>query len=219
MNLEDVGRYYVLLGLLVRDMPDLMSAPKPEQHRWVARARALIEICGTADEKTAFNSAADSLDTSSYPTSYATKIGQIVHIVLARFELLAPATIQGAFIPVGSVFDAKVAIGKILGLATTDALIIDPYMDEKALTEFATSTADNVPIRLLADAAHVKTSLKPTVTRWQTQYGTTRPLEASTSSQPPRSNDHRRQQCRLHIDAVAQRVWGALSGFYRPRRG
>jgi hypothetical protein len=44
---------------------------------------------------------------------------------------------MGAFIPAGNAFDAMAAIGSVLRTAKQGVFIVDPYMDEKALTDFA----------------------------------------------------------------------------------
>jgi hypothetical protein len=66
----------------------------------------------------------------------------------------------------------------VLRLATTDLLIVDPYMDEKTLIDYVGLANAGVTIRLLADAAYVKPTLKPAATAWLTQHGAARPLQA-----------------------------------------
>jgi hypothetical protein len=84
---------------------------------------------------------------------------------------------QGAFIPAGNAFDALAAVGKVLSSVKKDALIVDPYMDEKTLTVFAPMLAEGIDLRLLADSKSVKSSLAPAANAWTTQYAKTRPLE------------------------------------------
>jgi hypothetical protein len=102
--------------------------------------------------------------------------------VLAVAELKAPTAAQGAFIPAGNAFDALKALGKVLGGAKGDLLIVDPYMDEKALSDFAPLALEKVSIRLLADQHSVKPSLKPALRRWVLQYGAARPAEGRLAS-------------------------------------
>jgi hypothetical protein len=66
----------------------------------------------------------------------------------------------------------------VLKTATRDVLIVDPYMDEKALTDFGLLTPERITVRLLADKNSVQDSLPPAVERWTRQYGDKRPLEA-----------------------------------------
>jgi hypothetical protein len=125
-----------------------------------------------------FNTHVGSLGMSTMQLSAAQGLAVTVHRALAKAELKAPAAAQGSFIPAGNAFDALSAIGKILGRATRDVLIVDPYMDEKALTDFALLAPERVQIRLLSDLNSVKPTLHPAAARWVAQYGTSRPLEA-----------------------------------------
>ena len=100
----------------------------------------------------------------------------VLYKALASAELKAPASAQGAFIPAGNRFDAFAALTKVLQTATIDALIVDPYMDETVLTDFAGAVPGSVTLRLLADQASVKPSLEPAGKMWVAQHGTTRPL-------------------------------------------
>jgi hypothetical protein len=71
-----------------------------------------------------------------------------------------------------------IAVGKVLQSATQGIMIVDPYMDETVLTDFAGAAKESVALRLLSDANTCKPTLKPAATRWISQYGATRPLEA-----------------------------------------
>ena len=70
------------------------------------------------------------------------------------------------------------AVGKVLQEAKQTLLIVDPYMDEKVLTDFAGLAPAGVTLHLLADTQGHKPTLKPAVTRWAAQHGTARPVEA-----------------------------------------
>ena len=54
-----------------------------------------------------------------------------------------------------------IALGKIFKGATKDVLLVDPYMDEVALSDFALQVPEKVPVRLLSDNATVKPTLRP----------------------------------------------------------
>src|SRR5260370_32850478 len=84
----------------------------------------------------------------------------ILRRTAAEAELKSPAAVQGAFIHPGNVFDAMIALGKVLKTGTSDVLIVDPYMDEKALSDYALQIPQNVPIRLLSDQHSVKPTLR-----------------------------------------------------------
>jgi len=96
---------------------------------------------------------------------------------------LSPLAGDGAFISAGDVLDAYTAIGKVLGTATTGVLIVDPYMDEKAVTDFAPLVANGISIRLLSDVQTSKATLGPAAKRWVSQYGAGHPLEVRLAPQ------------------------------------
>ena len=174
----DPQALYVQLGRLVEAMPDLceklpLSASTQE---WLGRVGALIAASGDMIDIAEFNTYASSLSKGTMQFHAAQDVGVIVRRALAKAELNAPAAAQGAFIPAGNVFDAMTAIAKILGQATRDVLIVDPYMDEKALTDFALLAPQQVAIRLLSDQQSVKPTLRPAAVRWTAQHGTSRPL-------------------------------------------
>lgn len=109
--------------------------------------------------------------------------------LLAIAELKVPAPSQGAFIPAGNTFDAMAAVSKVLSQASTSALIVDPYMDEKVLTDFALLAKETVAINLLTDSANVKPTLVPAATRWKGQYDTIRPLTVKAAITPRSLHD------------------------------
>lgn len=174
------------LGHQLASMPDFEAERQlsPASRHWLATTYALVKAGGDVTDTIAMKSAMDDLD-DELPLDQG-NMGRNVASILARAlavaELSAPAASQGAFIPAGSSFDAFVAVGKVLSAATTDLLIVDPYMDEKALIEYGVSAAVGVTIRLLADQKVHKASLRPAVARWSAQYKADRPLEARLAS-------------------------------------
>jgi hypothetical protein len=100
---------------------------------------------------------------------------------LATVEVELPTSFSGAFIPAGNVFDAMVAVDRVFKSAKTELLIVDPYLDEKILTEFALLAPTGVRLRLLCDAAGYKPSLEPASKKWTQQNGATRPLEVKAA--------------------------------------
>jgi hypothetical protein len=165
---------YFQLGSLVAEMPDLTHDPiTPEVNRWLGRAAILVELAEPGSV-IALNLASQNLH-GILREPNAQIITAIVHRALAWAEFLAPVSSQGAFIAAGHTFDAFVAVGKALGEAKTDVLMVDPYADEKALTDYAILAPEKVTIRLLA-SNNCKSSLKPAADHWGRQFGETRPL-------------------------------------------
>lgn len=166
------------LGNLVATMPNLTTNPtSPAVQQWLGQAYAHAELVLDATDLTTFKTAAARLETS-FGSHYEKSIALLLHRALAKAELKAPISAQGAFIPAGNAFDAFAIVGKVLAAATRDLLIVDPYMDEKALTDFVPLAREGVAIRLLADQAGHKPTLKPAAARWAAQYGIIRPLQA-----------------------------------------
>jgi hypothetical protein len=106
----------------------------------------------------------------------AQAIAANVFAALAKAELKAPAAVQGTFIVAGHVFDAFAAVSRVLGTAKADMLMVDPYADEKVLTDYAVLAPEQVNVRLLTDQASYKKTLKPATGHWAQQFGSTRPL-------------------------------------------
>jgi hypothetical protein len=181
----DPQSLYMQLGRLIETMPDLTRAGEysPEILTWLARAHALVSIQGNAEDiagiRNATNNAvqyAGDLADTGVRKSAVKRIVTILYRALAIAELQAPTTARGAFIPAGNSFDAMAAVSRTLSGARHDALIVDPYMDEKALTDFAPLAPEGTIIRLLADQHSHKPTLRPAAERWKSQYGPKRPL-------------------------------------------
>lgn len=146
-------------------MPDLTQQPVPaEVHHWIARAYALVAEVDNLADPAIFTITVNNLGTTDRQNA-AHQIRAIVYRALAIAEMRAPAGAGGAFIPVGNSFDAFAALSKVLQTATKDVLIIDPYMDETALTEFGGAVPAGVMLRLLADQASHKPTLAPAATK------------------------------------------------------
>ena len=185
----DAQALYTQLGVLVQTMPNLaVSGPyPPDTLKWLGDADALVVELGDIGLAATFRAAVEQglpMEDLLYRESFASKVASYVYRALAIAEKRAPATAQGAFIPAGNVFDVMAAIGKVLNPATAEVLIVDPYMDEKALTDFVPLVPEGVIVKLLADRHYRKPTLEPAVERWVQQWGTKRPLSARLT--PPR---------------------------------
>ncbi len=158
-------------------MPNLTAAgPLTEDvHRWIGRAAALVDASGDMTARVDWQMAMSQLQVGNQWAA-ATAIRVTLYRLLGIAELNAPASVKGSFIPAGDGFDAFAAIGKVLQSAKRDILILDPYMDESALTDFAILAPEGIPLRLLSDQATSKPGLSPAATRWVGQYGGARPL-------------------------------------------
>jgi hypothetical protein len=144
---------YMQLGRLIAEMPNFVISRQltPDKQLWLGRAVALIEAGGSTLDAIELMDAAKRLDGphDGIRRHHSDRITQLLYRALARAELKAPAAAQGAFVPAGNVLDAFAMVGKILGEAEGDVLIVDRYANNKVLTDFAVLAPDNVTMRLL----------------------------------------------------------------------
>jgi hypothetical protein len=183
----DPQAVYIQLGRLLEAMPELVTddALPKSTYLWLGKAHALLEEMGRVADASRLAMATKELNSQYGMFSAADEIKAALYRALAKAELDAPASAQGAFIPAGNAFDGFAAVGKVLSTAKTKVLIIDPYLDEKVLTDFAPLAAEGILISLMADQQFVKPSLSPAVSRWAAQHGAKRPIEAKLA--PPRA--------------------------------
>ncbi|HMN70573.1 MAG TPA: phosphatidylserine/phosphatidylglycerophosphate/cardiolipin synthase family protein [Rhodoblastus sp.] len=180
---EQANRVYQSLGRLIEEMPAIRSgAPfTSEQLQWLGRAYALIHRVDAQDAKE-FKTLTDRMSVAYASRDGAWRSAQaILFRALAVAEESAPTASKGAFIPVGNAFDVASEMSKIFGGARNDLLLVDPYMDEGALIEFAVLADEGVAIRLLTDAGSYKPGLPPTASRFADQYKEKRPLQLRMS--------------------------------------
>ncbi len=184
------ARLYEELKSLAANRPQHLQAMddlgnlQQEVQIWLGRLFALIQASGEIVDTARLRIEMSELLTIRHDRGLLAEreIWAIFHRALAMAELAAPVSARGAFIVVGGHFDAFSALSKVLGSAKRTVLVVDPYLDEVILTDFLPLVAEMVCIQLLSDKASVKSSLQPAVSRWNNQYGTTRPVEARKSS-------------------------------------
>lgn len=186
---QDAETIYRQFGRLIEAMPEFKESGSlsPDQHKWLGLAGALVNQAGDISDRVGWNIGVSKLQTASRMWGLE-ELRVILYRLMAMAELAAPPSAQGAFIPVGDAFDAFASLAKILGTATNDVLIVDPYMDETVLTEFSGSLSEQVSLRLMSDLASYKVTLNPAAIKWGQQYGATRPLQVRLS-QPKTLHD------------------------------
>lgn len=168
---------------LVATMPDLLNGPPEDVDIWLGKVVALSGADGSMSEVSI------KLHVQNFRSpiglSFQSGLSGIkdhVYSRLAAAELNSPTEVSGAFIPAKNAHDALSAIGGVLESAQQSVLIIDPYLGGDALKKFIVFARETVPIRLLADAKHVKPTLQPAVDAWTQQFGVVRPIEARLSA-------------------------------------
>jgi hypothetical protein len=180
LTIEEV---YLRLTSLLSDMPDFLhpGAPSTDVHKWLARAVAVLSASGDAVAASELAAIAKLFPQDRIMREYSVQqIVSLLHMALAKAELIVPTAMSGAFIAAGSSYDAYAAVAKVLTTAASDLLIVDPYASE-AVLKYALTAPEKVSVRVLADQADGKPDLKPAAAAWVKQYGATRPLEARLS--------------------------------------
>jgi hypothetical protein len=170
---------YSELRALTASFPNLAydDPATDERHRWMGRAQALVgEALGMAADLE-FKHAQLKLGSMNQHEAGVEALKTLIFKAIATIEFELPAGERGAFVPAGNVFDAMAHVAKIFSEAVSDLLIVDPYLDEKFLVDFAQLANEGVSLRGLRDAHQLKASLAPMVRTYVTQHGTRRPLE------------------------------------------
>jgi hypothetical protein len=177
---------YRRVGRLIESAPAFagIGLLSVDQMTWLGRAEALVASSGDLGAQTDFNLAKQGLSQPPTRPMSQQRLMLTLYKILATAELASPPGAQGAFIPVGSSFDAYAAIAKVMSAAKQDVLIVDPYMDDTVLTDFGGILTEGIVLRLLADQATAKPNLAPAANRWKAQFGR-RPLEVRLA--PPKA--------------------------------
>jgi hypothetical protein len=173
---------YAQLGRLIAAAPDLKAQTSKgsyppltsDQMLWLGRAQTLVAETFGMSGDVEFQSMMQQF--GRYRPWTADEVMRILYRALAAVEMELPAPATGAFIPAGNTFDALRAVQRVFEMATKDIFIVDPYLDEKILTEFAILAPSKVAFRLLTDSGSFKSSLIPAIKHFKKQYGAERPL-------------------------------------------
>jgi PLD-like domain len=169
---------YSQLRALIASAPDLYSTQRtPDTQKWMGRVSALIQDTLGVSGKLTLSGYQNHLRSDIFGPEAASNIMGLLYEALAVVELELPAKAQGAFIPAGNAFDALSAVAKIFASARKDLLVVDPYLDEKILIEFAQLASEGVNIRLLSDSSGVKPTLATAAAKWKQQFPSTRPIQ------------------------------------------
>lgn len=179
---EDWEALYHQLGQVISDEPTVPEGNErgsSEILRWLGRAEALIdEVSGLVDHSRFGQLRSVMLTaTRTDAESQMRHIRGLLYAALAKAEMNAPAAAKGAFIPAGSAFDALSAISSVLRECRGSILVVDPYMDAVALTDFLPMVSAGIAIRLLASGKQRTAGLPEAVERWRTQFAQERPIE------------------------------------------
>ena len=170
---------YHQLGILRAEMPHWSLLGNPESSKWLGRALAVVDAVPhslSLTELVGLRAHVAGFTTRPPSDRVANAIATLLDTVIAKVELKLPTQAQGSFIPAGGVFDGFQAVGKAVGAARSDVLMVDPYADDIIIADFAPLVPERVQILVLTDTATCKPSLRPAAERWIAQHPT-RPLQ------------------------------------------
>lgn len=176
---------YHQLGRLRNEMPHWRELGQASTSRWAGRVLAVVDAAGELVELVALRGYFDFATRNGSSETTGKLVAQQIDTVIAKLELKLPAEAQGAFIPAGGVFDGFQAVSKAMATAQQNIFLVDPYADDKLISDFAALAPEGLPVFILSDEQTARPSLKPAVERWVAQWQAKRPLEVRLA--PPRS--------------------------------
>lgn len=188
-NSADWEALYHQIGQIIAEEPWIPLGPERasgEILRWLGRAEVLVgEVSGIVDQSK-FKSISSAMLTASRSDAepQMRHLRSLLYVALAKAEINAPTAAKGAFIPAGNSFDALTAVSGVLRECRGSALVVDPYLDPIALTEFLHMLGVGIPLRLFASGKQKSSGLPEAVKRWRSQYQDSRPIEIRFA--PPR---------------------------------
>lgn len=184
---------YTELKSLVESAPDLLTSDVqlPEVRRWLGRAYVAVEAVSGLADAVKFSVSSDNLDSALRKGNAQTIMG-CVNRALSRVEAQLPQSNGNAFIQPGDLWGAFLSISGLFGQATRDLLVVDPYLDDSVLRDYAGHLADGASLRLLTTGVAKKFSLlQPALEKWNATHPT-RPVSLRVA---PSGTIHDRVVC------------------------
>lgn len=176
---RDVPALYARLKALIESAPDLETCDlqDPAVQMWLGRAYAAVEATNAGADTVSFKVAADNLG-SVIRSMNAKTLQAVLHRALARIEHQMPVSNDNAFIAPGDVWSAFVQISDVFDRAEADVFVVDPFMDDGVLRDYAVRLPDGVSLRLLTTDRYPQYSarLAPAAQKWNATH-TQRPVE------------------------------------------
>lgn len=136
---------------LLRSVPEAktISHDLDENHSWLGRVAAVINVWNHI-KTLELGMHTSAINNSLSPSTSLGKIKRLLHEARhdLRMKTVGPVSIALAQ---GTVFDYFEEIRKIITLATTDILFIDPYMEASFVARYLPLCQSGVTIRLLSE--------------------------------------------------------------------
>jgi hypothetical protein len=150
------------LKAMANSVPDFSTyKPTSRPHlEWLGRTHALVAMWD-GFEAISFRLAADSLAGSFFHDQSVSKILGILHRAIADLEIKVPELPAQAYGP-GAVYDFLKNLRELLGSATAELFIVDPYLDDQVFDGYLSTVPNQLRVRLLVDlyASSVKAGLE-----------------------------------------------------------
>lgn len=171
----DYDRCYAMLKQLLLVTPDFESNSETlndDDHKWLANLNTCMENMIMIADRSKLSQSVRMLTTSFHDASVR-DIRGLAYRALAKAEFHATNVSTGTFIPVGGAFNFHTVLTDVLRDCKADIFLIDPYMDNVAVTDVAAICPSGVTIRFLTGNSTHKTNLQPAVANWSKQHGPT----------------------------------------------
>lgn len=170
------------LSALLQTMPDLAHcALTPQNSRWFGHVSLIAERYLDVGDLVSFRSELDTVmkpGPATYGAAAKLKVLLYKASAAAQEECGSGINPTGALVNSGEHFTAFTEVSGVIKTARRELLIVDPYMDETVLAEYALCAGESVAIKLLTNEQKPYTErLRVAASKWLAQYGTTRPLE------------------------------------------
>jgi len=155
------------LRALAANVPDFATySPSSRLHlEWLGKAHALI-LRWNRTEALLFKNASDFLGLDATRDMNIARLLGTLHCAIADLEFQVPDLPHQAFGP-GAVYDFHKALIDLLTTATSELLIVDPYVDEQIFDAYISTVAPNVVVRVLT--SKYSASLSPAVQKFISQ--------------------------------------------------
>jgi len=129
-----------LLEAAIREVPPFEYNVRLTDYdlRWLGKADALLEACGSIPALVSFRTARQNINTFHHDRS---NLLQPLHDAYSKVELMVPTSLQGTFIPGGDTWNGYAALVRIFQCDCENLLVVDPYLDATIYTELAPHSA------------------------------------------------------------------------------
>lgn len=167
-----VEQSYAELKQLVAETPNLLTCDvhDPGVQRWLSKAYLSVEAVSGLADAIQIKVASDNLDGAIRKMNAQAIIGCLSR-ALYRVEAQLPASNGNAFVQTGDLWGAFVSVSNLFGQAKNDLFVIDPFLDDSVLRDYADYLNAGVGLRLLTTKrANHFARLLPALQKWNATH-------------------------------------------------